>query len=112
MMCKIFSGTGTSLIDLPSLSIIVISATAGLMVTCCSTSPGRVVRLRKKFSEFSKIISLFVISTKKHCCRCVFENGPTSWLLIGVKSLLPGDIEWSKPVTVHIIHAEWIVITR
>ena len=87
------SGTGTSLIGSPSLSIIVISATTGLMITCCSTSPGRVVRLRKKVSTFSGIISLLVISTKKHRCRCVFENGPTSWFMIAVKSLSPGDLE-------------------
>lgn len=77
-------------INSQSLSVIVISATAGLMVTCCSTSPGRVVRLRKKFSTFSAIIWLLVIATKKHCRRCVFENGPTSWPMIAVKSLLPG----------------------
>ena len=53
VVCDLLSGTPN---DSQSLSIIVISATAGLMVTCCSTSPGRVVRLRKKFSEFSAII--------------------------------------------------------
>ena len=69
------------------------------MVTCCSTSPGRVERLRKKFSEFSAIISLLVIATKKHCRRCVLEKGPTSWLVIAVKSLLPGE---SKAVKINV----------
>lgn len=95
------SGT---LIDSLSLSIIVISATAGLMVTCCSTSPGRLMRLRKKVSTFSGIISLLVISTKKHCRRCVFENGPTSWLMIAVKSLLPGGSKNQQILLLRVDH--------
>ena len=65
-----------------------ISATAGLLITCLNTSPGRNVRLREKFSVSSAIASS-VISTEKHCCRCVFENRPTAWLMTGIKSLLP-----------------------
>jgi len=48
-----------------------------------------VVRLRKKLSMSSRIMSS-VISIAKHCRLVMFENGPTSWLMIGVKSLLPG----------------------
>ena len=70
------------------------SATAGLMVTRSSISPGRVVRSRKKLSMSSGIMSL-VISTEKHCCRVMFENGPTSWLMICVKSLLPEGFDYS-----------------
>ena len=92
MVAKFYlCGGNKSLLDSRSLSLIVTSATAGLMVTRGSISPGRVVRSRKKFSLSSRIMSL-VIPTEKHCCRCVFENGPTSWLMIGVKSLLPGGI--------------------
>ena len=97
VVCYSLSGTP---INSQSLSIIVISATAGLRATCCSTSPGRVVRLRKKFSTFSAIIWLLVIATKKHCRRCVFENGPTSWPMIAVKSLLPGR---NKPVKFNVL---------
>ena len=67
------------------------SATSESMVTLRS-SLRRAVRLRKKFSESSWVMSL-VISTKKHCFRCVFENGPTFWLMIAVKSLLSEKIE-------------------
>ena len=67
------------------------SASAGLMVTRGSVSPGRVVRSRKKLSLSSRIMSL-LISTEKHCRRVVFENGPTVWL-IGVKSFIPGGSE-------------------
>lgn len=83
-VCNLLCGGGT---DSQLLPLIVTSATAGLMVTRASTSPGRAVRSKKKFSVSSGIVSL-VISTNKHCRCCVFENGPTSWV-IAVKSLLP-----------------------
>ena len=90
--CRVWNTVGDlEYMHSQSLSLIVTSATVKLMVTCCSISPGRVLRLAKKFSKFSGNLSL-VISTKKHCCRCVFENGPTSWLVIAIKSLLPGGI--------------------
>ena len=63
------------------------SVTAGLMITRSSTTG--VVRLRKKFSMSSRIMSS-VISIAKHCRLVMFVNGPTLWLMIGVKSLLPG----------------------
>ena len=88
-VCDLLCCETTTLLDSRSLSFIVTSATAGSMVTRGSVSPGRVVRSRKKFSLSSRIMSL-VISTEKHCRRVVFENGPTPWLMIGVKSLLPG----------------------
>ena len=81
-------GGNATLLDSQSSSLIVTSATAGLMVTRSSISPGCVVRSRKKFSLSSRIMSL-VISREKYCCCVMFENGPTVWL-IGVKSLLPG----------------------
>ena len=83
-----------SLLNSRSSSLIVTSASFDVMFTRSSISPGRVVRSRKKFSVSSGIMSL-VITTEKHCWRTVFENGPTLWLLIGVKSLLPGVFEYS-----------------
>ena len=76
-----------------SVSRIVTSATAGLMVSCSSTS-SPFVRLRIKVSKLSGIMSL-VIFTKKHCCRCTFENWPTFWLTIAVKSFSPVRMRYS-----------------
>ena len=97
-VCDLLCCGNTSLLDSPSSSLIMTSATAGLMITRSSITG--VVRSRKKFSMSSRIMSL-VISTEKHCRRVVLENGPKSWLLIDVKSLVPG-----RTKTCHVICGE------
>ena len=93
-VCDLLCCGNTSLLDSRSSSIIVTSAIAGLMITRSSTTG--VVRSRKKLSMSSRIMSL-VISIAKHCRLVMFENGPTSWLLIDVKSLVPGRSKTGHP---------------